>query len=91
MIPLQALGVHELDDGTDALAEFLNTITFPMVSSNINLINELKLAENANLVTSLVITKGNRKIGIVGYIRPDTKERTQPSNVIFKREVPAIK
>ncbi|EDW48296.1 protein 5NUC isoform X1 [Drosophila sechellia] len=85
-----ALGVHELDDGTDALAEFLNTITFPMVSSNINLINEPKLAENTNLVTSLVITKGDRKIGIVGYIRPDTKERTQPSNVIFKQEVPAI-
>ncbi|EDV55610.2 protein 5NUC [Drosophila erecta] len=84
------LGVHELDDGTDALAEFLDNITFPVVSSNINLKNEPKLADNNKLVTSSVITKGNRRIGIVGYIRPDTKERTQPSNVMFKQEVPAI-
>ncbi|XP_044249208.1 protein 5NUC [Drosophila takahashii] len=84
------LGVHELDDGTDAFAEFLDIINFPVVSCNINLKGEPKLAENSKLVTSTVITKGKNKIGIVGYIRPDTKERTQPNNVIYKQEVPAI-
>ncbi|XP_041563330.1 protein 5NUC isoform X2 [Drosophila elegans] len=84
------LGVHEFDDGTDALAEFLDIINFPLVSCNINLDREPKLAKKSMLATSTVITKFKRKIGIVGYIRPDTKDRTQPNNVIYKQEVPAI-
>ncbi|XP_016946628.1 protein 5NUC [Drosophila biarmipes] len=85
-----SLGVHELDDGTAAFAEFLDVINFPVVSTNINLKDEPKLAEHSKLVTSTVIAKGNTKIGIVGYIRPDTKDRTQPNNVVYKQEVPAI-
>jgi len=69
----------------------LDIINFPVVSSNINLKGEPKLADHSKLVTSTVVTKGKTKIGIVGYIRPDTKERTQPNNVVYKQEVPAIK
>ncbi|XP_043064137.1 protein 5NUC [Drosophila ficusphila] len=85
-----AMGVHELDDGADAFAEFLSIVNFPVVSSNINLKREPKLAESDKLVKSTVIRRGKHRIGIVGYIRPDTKERTQPNDIVYKPEVPAI-
>ncbi|XP_017077332.1 protein 5NUC [Drosophila eugracilis] len=84
------LGVHELDDGAGAFADFLDIIKFPVVTSNVNLKGEPRLASHKHLVSSTVVTKGNHKIGIVGYIRTDTKQRTQPNNLVYKQEVPAI-
>ncbi|KAH8254831.1 hypothetical protein KR032_012433 [Drosophila birchii] len=84
------LGVHEFDDGTDVLAEFLNLINFPMVSCNIKLNDEPKLEESQNLKNFTIIKKGNHSIGIVGYIQAETKERTQPNHIIFQNEIPAI-
>ncbi|KAH8372730.1 hypothetical protein KR009_004049 [Drosophila setifemur] len=85
-----ALGVHEFDDGAESLADFLNLVNFPVVSSTLNLTREPKLLACAKLVSSTVINMGHWKIGIVGFVRSDTKRRTQPNNLVYKKEVPAI-
>ncbi|KAH8309369.1 hypothetical protein KR059_008756 [Drosophila kikkawai] len=85
-----SLGVHEFDDGTEVLAEFIDLIKFPVVSCNLKLINEPKLEDSKNLKNFTIIKKGDRTIGIVGYIHAETKERTQPNNIIFQNEIPAI-
>lgn len=69
----------------------MNLVNFPVVSCNMKLNKEPKLAACPRLRNSTIITKGNRKIGIVGYIKADTKQRTQPNDVIYKNEIPAIK
>ncbi|KAH8374095.1 hypothetical protein KR200_000315 [Drosophila serrata] len=84
------LGVHEFDDGTDVLAEFISLINFPMVSCNLKLIDEPKLEASENLRNFTIIKKGGRSIGIVGYIHAETKQRTQPNHIEFVNEIPEI-
>ncbi|EDV36776.1 uncharacterized protein Dana_GF13129 [Drosophila ananassae] len=85
-----ALGVHEFDDGVDKLVEFLQTVNFPVVSGTLNLTNEPTLEACENLMDYKILKLNKTRIGIVGYIRSDTKQRTQPNNVIYKREVSSI-
>ncbi|KAH8266261.1 hypothetical protein KR038_004164 [Drosophila bunnanda] len=84
------LGIHEFDDGTDVLAEFLSLVNFPVVSCNIKLTDEPKLEASQNLKNFTIIKKGGQSIGIVGYIQAETKQRTQPNRIDFQNEIPEI-
>ncbi|EDW32022.1 GL11430 [Drosophila persimilis] len=85
-----ALGNHEFDDGVDGLVSFLELVKFPVLGCNLDLRKVPKLQALKQLVKSTIITKEHTRIGIVGYIRPDTKDRVQPSDVVFTKEIPAI-
>ncbi|XP_017106391.2 protein 5NUC [Drosophila bipectinata] len=85
-----ALGVHEFDDGVPKLIEFLELVNFPVVSGTLNLTHEPKLAACAKLMEYKILNLNETLIGVVGYIRSDTKQRTQPNNVIYKREISSI-
>lgn len=68
----QSLGNHEFDDGVEDVRSFLHNITVPVVASNLDLSDEPSLADEPNLVKSKVLTIKGRKIGIVGYLTPET-------------------
>ncbi|KAH8400483.1 hypothetical protein KR222_001499, partial [Zaprionus bogoriensis] len=85
-----ALGIHELDDNIEGLLPFLNTARFPVVGANIDLRNVAQLQNVKSLVPSTVITKYEQKIGIIGYLTPDTKESVAVNDIEYKNEISSI-
>lgn len=71
----KSLGNHEFDNGVDDVKLFIQNITIPVVASNLDLTNEPSLLNEPNLMKSKVLTVNGRKIGIIGYLTPDTKVR----------------
>ena len=69
----QSPGNHEFDDTIDGFIPFLQNITFPIVCCNIedqNIGEEQKLSNY--IKKSIVVEVNDRKIGIVGYVTPET-------------------
>lgn len=87
---LQSLGNHEFDNGVSGLVPFLNALKFPVVTANVDFAMEPTLAATP-LTPSHIVTVGNHKIGIIGYLTPETKIISQTENVIINDEVPSIK
>ncbi|XP_034654869.1 protein 5NUC [Drosophila subobscura] len=85
-----ALGSHEFDDGVDGLLSFLELVKFPVLACNLDLRKVPKLQTTKQLLRSTIISKLQAKIGVVGYVRPDTKDRVQPNDVEFTNEIFAI-
>ncbi|EFN81717.1 Protein 5NUC [Harpegnathos saltator] len=85
-----SLGNHEFDDGVEGLIPFLNNVTFPVVTSNLNLTLQPNL-RNTKLENSTVLVVGDRKIGVIGYLTPETKILSTTEQVIFKDEVESIR
>jgi len=72
----QSLGNHEFDDGVRDVESFLRNITIPVVASNLDLTDEPVLASEPNLMKSKVLTVNGRRIGIIGYLTPETEVST---------------
>lgn len=72
----QSLGNHEFDDGVKDVESFLRSITIPTVASNLDLTDEPTLASEPNLMKSKVLTLNGRRIGIIGYLTPETAVST---------------
>lgn len=68
----QSLGNHEFDEGVKDVELFIRNITIPVVASNLDLTDEPVLASEPNLMKSKVLTVNGRKIGIIGYLTPET-------------------
>uniref|UniRef100_A0A0C9RNV9 5'-nucleotidase n=1 Tax=Fopius arisanus TaxID=64838 RepID=A0A0C9RNV9_9HYME len=85
-----SLGNHEFDDGPDGLTPFLNATTFPVLASNLDLSKEPELAASP-LKKSIVLTVSGRKIGIIGYLTPETKFIANSRNVNFLDEITSIR
>lgn len=83
-----AVGNHEFDDGPGNLGEFLNNVSVPFVSANLDVSKEPALSK---IKKSLLVTRGDLSIGIVGYITPDTKRTSKPGKVVFLPEIPSIR
>jgi 5'-nucleotidase len=88
---LQSLGNHEFDEGSKNLEKFLKEIDFPVLAANLDLAKEPGLASASWLTPSIVKEVKGRKIGIIGYLTPETKEVAGPNEVEFIDEVVAIK
>ncbi|MDX2004503.1 MAG: bifunctional metallophosphatase/5'-nucleotidase [Meiothermus sp.] len=81
-IRAMTLGNHEFDLGPDALANFLNGARFPVVTANIDVSREPKLAGKIPPYT--VVSVGGQRVGIIGLITPDTDVLANPGpNVRF--------
>lgn len=70
------LGNHEFDDGDDSLAEFLDDLNFPVVSSNIHSLNT-KLAES---LAPYMIFSGH-KVALLALTTETTSTISHPSNL----------
>jgi 5'-nucleotidase/UDP-sugar diphosphatase len=85
-----AVGNHEFDDGPEGLAGFLDKVTFPVISGNIDVSTSNVLAERVQ--NHIVLDVGGQKIGIISALATDTVETSSPGpNVIFTDEIDSLK
>lgn len=68
---LQSLGNHEFDDGPSGLAPYLRNVSVPVLGCNLGLAGEPSMA-NTTVTPSIVIERGGLRIGIIGYLTPET-------------------
>lgn len=85
----QSLGNHEFDDGVKGLVPYINALKFPIVTANVDFSKEPEL-QKTPLKPSTILTVAGIKIGIIGYLTPETKIISQTENVIFRNEVDAL-
>ncbi|CAD0202682.1 unnamed protein product [Chrysodeixis includens] len=87
---LLSLGNHEFDHGLAGLIPFLQNVTCPVLASNLILTKEPELQAQSNLMNSVVIDMNGTKIGIIGYLTPETKSIAVKNQVEFINEVIAV-
>ncbi len=84
-----AVGNHEFDDGPKGLADFVDAVSFPVVSGNLDLSGEALLA--GKVENHLVLEVNGEKIGIVSALATDTVDTSSPGdNVVFQDEIEAL-
>lgn len=86
---VMAVGNHEFDDGPIKLAEFVDLVSFPVISGNLDLTGEDMLRDKVG--NSVVLEVGGERIGIVSALATDTVETSSPGpNVVFQNEIEAL-
>ncbi|XP_015191730.1 PREDICTED: protein 5NUC-like [Polistes dominula] len=85
-----SLGNHEFDDGVNGLIPFIENAKFPVLATNLDLSKEPNL-KATKLANSTVLLINGTKIGVIGYLTPDTTILSSTENVIINDEVPAIR
>ena len=84
-----AVGNHEFDDGPEKLAEFVDSVEFPVISGNLDLSQSNLL--NDKVGNHVVLDVGGQKIGIISALATDTVETSSPGpNVIFQDEIDSL-
>ncbi|KAK0095135.1 hypothetical protein PV326_009160 [Microctonus aethiopoides] len=84
-----SLGNHEFDEGPEGLVPFINAATFPIVTANLNLTREPQLAAT-KLKNSVILNVAGHKVGVIGYLTPETKIISSSGDVEFLDEVKSI-
>lgn len=85
-----SLGNHEFDDGVKGLIPFIQNASYPILSANLDLSEQPDLAATS-LKNSTILEVNDHKIGVIGYLTPETKILSTTENVIFKDEVESIR
>lgn len=88
---LQSLGNHELDLGIEGLLPFLNEVEFPVLVANFNVSSNHPIWRTKSLKKSVVFDIKGHKVGVIGYLTPETKLVTVSNDLEFVPEVDAIK
>jgi len=70
---------------------FLQDVEFPVVAANVDLSKACDLQTIPSLHSSIVLTVNEAKVGIIGYLTPDTEFLAKPNYVDFYPEYAAIK
>lgn len=87
---VMAVGNHEFDDGPEGLAAFLDKVTFPVISGNIDVSQSNVLKDRVK--NHVVLEVGGEKIGIISALATDTVETSSPGEaVIFSDEIDSLK
>jgi len=84
------LGNHEFDDGIKGLIPFIENASYPILTTNLDLSEQPDLAAT-KLKNSTILIVSGKKIGVIGYLTPETKILSTTENVIFKDEVESIR
>lgn len=87
----QSLGNHEFDNGVSGLTPFIENLTCPVLAANLNLAHEPTLAAEENLMKSVIFNINGTRIGVIGYLTPDTKILAIRNDVEYIDEVIAIR
>ncbi|XP_047349466.1 protein 5NUC-like [Vespa velutina] len=85
-----SLGNHEFDDGVNGLIPFIEESKFPVLAANLDLSKQPNL-KATKLANSTVLVINGTKIGVIGYLTPETTIISITENVIINDEVPAIR
>ena len=75
------------------MAKFLTEVDLPVLAANLDLSNEPTLQMISNLMPSKVFEVGadKVKVGIIGYLTPETKALSVGNNVTFIDEIVSLK
>lgn len=87
----QSLGNHELDNGVSGLTPFIENLQCPVLAANLVLNKEPDLQAETNLMNSVVFDVNGTKVGVIGYLTPDTKFLAIRNNVDYIEETVAIR
>lgn len=82
------MGNHEFDLTEAVLSAFVDELTFPVLAANLNFSQEPSLLGKIN--SSLILDVEGQKVGIIGYLTPDTVVISSAGKVTFESEVVAI-
>ncbi|KAK4873923.1 hypothetical protein RN001_013283 [Aquatica leii] len=85
-----SLGNHEFDYHPKGIIPLLKAIRFPMVAANVDFTTD-PLYQSTNVTKSHVLKVQGKKIGIIGYILPETSVTSSPGEIMFVDEIEAIK
>lgn len=85
------MGNHEFDYGVSGLVPMLNAVNFPVLIANLKVPANHSLMQTKSLKKSVVFDVKGTKVGIIGYLTPETKFLTPPSDVEYISEIDAIK
>ena len=84
-----AVGNHEFDKGPEGLAEFLEDVSFPVLSANIDVSQNNLLS--GRIGKSVVLEAGGAQYGVVSALAEDTAETSSPGDtVVFSSAVDAV-
>lgn len=86
----QSLGNHEFDNGVSGLTPFIEKLNCPILAANLILTKVPELDTQKNLKKSVILEVSGRKIGIIGYLTPDTKFVAIKNDVDITDEIVAI-
>lgn len=76
-----AVGNHEFDSGPGTLGSFVRSVSFPVLSANLDVSKEPELA--GNIKPWVVLTIGGEQIGIIGLTTPEVPIISSPGpNVV---------
>lgn len=86
----QSLGNHEFDNGVSGLTHFIEKLNCPVLAANLILTKVPELYTQKNLKKSVILEISDRKIGIIGYLTPDTKFVAIKNDVDYSDEIVAL-
>ncbi len=86
---VMAVGNHEFDDGPEKLAEFVDMVSFPVISGNLDLSASDLLKDKVG--NHVVLEVGGEKIGIISALATDTVDTSSPGDtVVFQDEIDSL-
>ena len=86
---VMAVGNHEFDDGPQGLAAFVDTVSFPVISGNLDLSTSAELKDKVK--DHVVLDVGGQKIGIISALATDTVDTSSPGkDVVFQDEIDSL-
>ncbi len=87
---VMAVGNHEFDDGPENLARFLETVSFPVISGNLDL-SQSNVLNDEMVPDHVVLEVGGVQVGIISALAVDTAETSSPGpSIIFQNEIEAL-
>jgi len=75
----------------EGLVPFLNAVDFPVLACNLNLTDVPEMAAAKQLANSTILETNGVKIGVIGYLTPDTKVLAFRNKVEYEEEIVSIK
>ena len=86
---VMAVGNHEFDDGPQGLADFIDKVSFPVISGNLDVSRSGLLKDR--VTNHVVLEVGGEKIGIISALATDTVQTSSPGpDVIFQTEADSL-
>ncbi|XP_037883878.1 apyrase-like [Glossina fuscipes] len=85
---VMVLGNHEFDNGIDGLVPFLENINSQVVVTNMDATDEPEI--RGKYLPSAIVTRDKRKIGVIGVIMEQAKDRSKTGKLKFRNESEAI-
>ncbi|WP_434613699.1 bifunctional metallophosphatase/5'-nucleotidase [Tabrizicola sp. M-4] len=84
-----AVGNHEFDDGPEGFSAFLEKVSFPVISGNIDVSQSNVLA--GRVQNHAVLEVGGERIGLISALAMDTPETSSPGeSVIFQGDIDSL-